>query len=198
MKISKSDYRLFDKLNKRLAAWEKSGVEHSIITETKDSLLSFYDEEDIDISRMKSIRFKKSGDMTKEQIKQLRQIAKMMDAQKESKISFFKKNMDDMSRYEKSYETAKQRYGVQITDFPSYIKFIEKMNSLSQRLKEYYTSKQVVQILEYGLALGLSRSEVNKLMHNQARNKKTPDDERYDRTIAKIDKYYEKKMKDNE
>lgn len=195
MKLSHADYKLFDKMNKRLAAWEKSGAEHSIITEVKDALLTFYDEENIDVSRMKSIRFKRSNDMTEEQIKQQRMIAKMMEAQPESKVGFFRRDWDKMSKAEKAYQTSKKKYGAQVQDFASWVKFYEGMKAMSERVKEYYGSKQIVDIYEYGLKKGLKRSEITKILHNQSRSRTVPDDERYDRTIDKINSYYNKKNK---
>lgn len=194
MKLTHNQYKKFDRLNKRLASWQKKGTKSAIVQEVEAALLNFYDEEDIDISRMKYTRFKRSNDMTKDQIKKLERIANMMEAQPESKVSFFETDQNILS-YNKAFQTSKKRYGVQVTDFDSYVKFYERMNNLSSRLKEYYSSKQIVTIFEYGFSKGLKYHEITKIMFNQSRATKTPDDQRYDKTIDKIKTYYNKHKK---
>ena len=188
MRLNKEQYRKMDRLNKRLDQWNKQKAKPYIIQEVEDMLLMFYNRENISTERMSAMHFKKKGEMTQEQIDELEAIADMMESAPESKVQYAKYHYEQLTKTEKAYQTAKGRYGVQIDNFADYLEFIDRMKNVNNRVKEYYDSKEIAKIYDYGIAEGLTESEVNKIMVSKARAKTTPHDERYDKTINMIDR----------
>ena len=93
-----------------------------------------------------------------------------------------------------SYQTAKERYPSTIKNFSDYVNWIDQMENTSKGFKEYFDSGEMARIYDYGYSLKMSTSEIQDVMKKQLRyGKKTPTDERYEKTISRIDKYYQSK-----
>ena len=179
------------KLNKRMERMQKSGIKSTIIDETKNMLVNFYLKHDIIAPR--SGRFTTRQNLSEQEEKELLSIARIMDKAKTSLVGYMKgKGAAVSEQQRKSYETAKQNYPNLISNYGDYMQMIEKIENEDRSFKAYYDSKEMLQIYDYGYSLGLSANEIQKQMKKQIRYGKQLDPEqRYDKTIARINKYYD-------
>ena len=193
--MDSNDKKLLRKLNTRLARWDKAGAESYIVQETRLALTNFYLENDLDI-KSKTINFTTRSGLTSKQEQQLLAIADMFNDAKSSKIGYYNANegTENDARLMASYQTAKARYPSTIKNFSDYVNWIDQMENTSKGFKEYFDSGEMARIYDYGYSLKMSTSEIQEVMKKQLRyGKKTPTDERYEKTISRIDKYYQSK-----
>ena len=193
--MTQDEKNLLRKLNKRLAKWDEVDSESYIVQETRLALTNFYLENELEI-KSKTINFTTRSDLTQKQISDLMDIAKMFESAKTSNVGYYMENngSDVDERTIKAFETAKQRYPATIKNFNDYVNWIDEMENTEKGFKEYYDSKTMARIYDYGYSLNLSTSEIQKMMKKQLRyGKKTPIEDRYQKTINRIDKYYKEK-----
>lgn len=200
--MKKSERLLLLRMNKRLERWKKAGVESFIISEVKNSLLNFYLKHDIKAPA--SGRFTTRKGLTREQEKELVNLAKAMENVKQSNVGYYQKmakKFDVNEATKKSYQTSKANYPSSFSSFEEWVKWTDMMQQ-ENSFTEYYDSKTLADIYDYGYSLGLSNKQIQSNMKKQMRyGKKTPFESRYDATIARIDKYYNKlqeELEDNE
>lgn len=189
--MKKKEVLFLKKLNKRMERMKKANIRSTIIEETKNMLLNFYLKHNIVAPR--SGRFTTRKNLTKEQEKELLSIARVMDRAKTSQVGYMKgKGAAVSEQQRKSYETAKMNYPNIISDYSDYTQMIEMIENEDKSFKAYYDSKEMLQIYDYGYSLGLSTNEIQKQMKKQIRYGKQLDPEqRYDKTIASINDYYD-------
>lgn len=189
--MKKKEVLFLKKLNKRMERMKKANIKSTIIEETKNMLLNFYLKHDIVAPR--SGRFTTRKNLTKEQEKELLSIARVMDRAKTSRVGYMKgKGAAASEQQRKSYETAKMNYPNLISDYSDYAQMIEMIENEDKSFKAYYDSKEMLQIYDYGYSLGLSTNDIQKQMKKQIRYGKQLDPEqRYDKTIARINDYYD-------
>lgn len=189
--MKKKEVLFLRKLNKRMERMKKANIKSTIIEETKNMLLNFYLKHDIIAPR--SGRFTTRQNLTKEQEKELLSIARVMDRAKTSQVGYMKgKGLQVSEQQRKSYETAKQNYPNLISDYGDYSQMIDLIENEDKSFKAYFDSKEMLQIYDYGYSLGLSTNDIQKQMKKQIRYGKQLDPEqRYDKTIARINDYYE-------
>ena len=195
--MRKQERLLLLRMNKRLERWKKAGVESFIISEVKNSLLNFYLKHDL--KAPPTARFTVRKGMTREQELELINLAKAMENVKQSNVGYYKKlaNKYDVSEAtRKSYETAKRNYPASFGSFVEWVKWTDMMQQTNQ-FTEYYDSKTLADIYDYGYSLGLTSKQIQSNMKKQLRyGKNTPFESRYDATVARINKYYDKLQED--
>ena len=196
--MDKNDKKLLRKLNQRLARWDKAGAESYIVQETRLALTNFYLENDLDI-KSKTINFTTRSGLTSKQEQQLVAIANMFNDAKSSNVGYYNANegAETDARLMASYQTAKARYPSTIKNFSDYVNWIDQMENTSKGFKEYFDSGEMARIYDYGYSLKMSTSEIQDIMKKQLRyGKKTPIEDRYEKTISRIDKYYQSKKEE--
>ena len=190
MAFTEEEKKLLRKLNKRMSRFEKAGADGNVIQQTKNLLQNWY------LKYM--INMPKSGGFTTRNLnspeaqEELLNIAKMMDRAKSSNIGYYKKYGEARNEQQiKSYETMKAKYPNLITDYASYVKFIDRLENEYKTFREYYDdSKELARIYDYGYAANLKTKEIQDLIKKQIRyGKKTPLERREDKTIQRINKY---------
>jgi len=204
MQLTKEQYKKVDRLNKRIDEWNKKGVKSFAVEQTQDMLLSFYDRNGFDISKMTDVKFrKKTANMTQEQIDEMMTIADAFEIAGGSKVSTYlnkaRKAKKDLSAYtesmkkisEKAMKSTMNEYKY-VTDFASFVRNIDRFNNMDNGIKEYYDSDEVAQIYDYGYSIGLSDAKIEKIMKQQIRNTKTAHDKRYEETVKKLNAEYNK------
>lgn len=192
--MTREEELLLKRLNKRMQRLTQRGIESTAMKETKNMLLNFYMKHDIQAPA--SGRFTTRKNLSDQEQKELLAIAKQFEGLKSSQVGFYTgrgKNVDEQFR--KSYETAKANYPNMISDYGDYLSFIDRMENEDKSFKAYFDSKEMAQIYDYGYSLGMSSNDIQKIMKKQIRyGKRTDPEQRYDKTIARINKYYDKIM----
>lgn len=189
--MNKKGKLLLKKLNKRMERFRKAGLKSPIVDEVKNMLLNFYLKYDIQAPPTGS--FTTRSDLTKEEEKELFKIADVMDRAKSSNVGYYKGTGINVSEQQrKSYETMKASYPNIISNYGDYVGIIDKLQNEGKSFSAYYDSKEMLQIYDYGYSIGMSTNDIQKIMKKQIRyGKKVPEEQRYDRTIARINKYYD-------
>ena len=192
--MTPEDKKLLKRLNQRLAQWDKAGAESYIVQETRLALLNFYLENDLEI-KSKTTNFTTREGLTKKQESELLDIAKMFESAKSSKVGAYdEKAKATDEQIQKSYETAKARYPSTIKNFNDYVNWVDEMENTEKGFKEYFDSGEMARIYDYGYSLKLTTKQIQSQMKQQIKNgKTTPIESRYDKTISRIDKYYQQK-----
>ena len=190
--MTKSEKKLLLKMNKRMERFKKAGAESYIISQTKNMLLNFYLKHDITAPR--SGRFTTRKGMTPEQEEELLRIARAMDRSKSSSIGYYKKHFEDENRddqIQRSFESFQQNHPELEFDFADWVNYIDQMENEDKGFKDYYDSETILDIYNYGYSIGLKNKDIQAMMAKQLRyGKKTPISQRYDKTVARINKYY--------
>ena len=192
--MNKKDKLLLLRMNKRIQRWKKAGAESFAISEIKNMLLNFYLKHDLKAPKLLTFTTRKG--LTKSQEKELIRIAESMEAMKQTNVGYYKRKsekMDISAATQKSYETFKVNHPLSTPDFASWVQMRDTLEQEQHGFKEYYDSKTLIDVYEYGYSLNLRTEEIQELLKKQIRyGKNKPFEQRYDATIARINKYYRK------
>lgn len=190
--MTKEEKNLLLRMNKRIQRWKKAGAESFAISEVKNMLLNFYLKHDLKAPEL--LTFTTRKDLTKDQEGELLRIAESMEAMKQTNVGYYKRKsnkMDVDAATQKSYETFRKNHPLSTPDFASWVQMRDTLEQEQHGFKEYYDSKTLIDIYEYGYSLNLRTEEIQTLMKKQIRyGKNKPYEQRYDATIARINKYY--------
>ena len=196
--MNKQEKLLLLRMNKRILRWKKAGAESFAISEIKNMLLNFYLKHDLKAPEL--LTFTTRKDLTREQENELIRIAESMEAMKQTNVGYYKRKaekMDVNAATQKSYETFKANHPLSTPDFASWVQMRDSLEQEQHGFKEYYDSKTLIDVYEYGYSLNLRTEEIQEQLKKQIRyGKNKPYEQRYDATIARINKYYNKYYKD--
>ena len=196
--MDRDEKLLLLRMNKRIQRWKKAGAESFAISEIKNMLLNFYLKHDLKAPEL--LTFTTRKDLTREQENELIRIAESMEAMKQTNVGYYKRKaekMDINAATQKSYETFKANHPLSTPDFASWVQMRDSLEQEQHGFKEYYDSKTLIDVYEYGYSLNLRTEEIQELFKKQIRyGKNKPYEQRYDATIARINKYYNKYYKD--
>lgn len=196
MSLTKDQYRQVDKLNKRLDKFQKMGLKSEATEQTRTALEAFYLKHDINVGKMKGLKFKKrTANMTQSQIDEMMEIADMFENSIGSRVSDYTQKKKIPDHVKKAFETTKKKYPNQVKTWQDYIDFIDRNKNVDSGIAEYYDSDEVSLIYDNALSLGLTEKEVNNIIASQIINTQLAHDKRYDTTFNKIKSYYNKKKK---
>ncbi len=171
-KLTASEYKLLDKMNKRLRTWHKNNLSNEVINQIQNDLLNFYTKHDIDNPSRDIILFKKSNKYTDEEKQEILQIAKAMERAKSSKISYYKKHKVDDLKIRKSFESMRQNPAYNINTFSDYIQLVDDLNNAKAIISELMEidSGLVARTYSYAREHKLTSEEVNKILVNTLKN----------------------------
>lgn len=190
MSLTHDQYKKIDKLNKRLEQWDKKGTKSFAVTQTRDMLEEFYLKHNINTQKMKSLKFRKrTANMSQAEIDEMMTIADYFESAVGSKVSTYNITSN------KSYETAKRLYPMQVKDFKSWVNWVDKMRNQDSALKEYYDSDEIAKIYDYGISKKLNEKEIEEIMKKQTMILTTARKKRYTETKNAIDDYFNNKKK---
>lgn len=196
MAFTADEIKLLDRMNKRKAVWDKNGMSNNAIEQVDNMLENFYmglNEEGYNVKN-KLDRFTMRKDLTREQEKQLVEIAEYMESMKTSSLGYYNKRMTPTAK--KAFDKSKELGYVTGEGKQAYIDFIDFMEN-SQAIKETVSmlgSKVIARIYGYGKSKGLSDSEINSLILANYKDFKTGD-QLQAFVFDSIDRIYEKKQK---
>ena len=171
-KLTASEYKLLDRMNKRLRTWHKNNLSNEVINQIQNDLLNFYAKHDIDNPSRDIILFKKSNKYTDEEKQELLQIAKAMERAKSSKISYYRKHKVDDLKIRKSFESMRQNPAYNINTFSDYIQLVDDLNNAKAIIAELMEidSGLVARTYSYAREHKLTSEEVNKILVNTLKN----------------------------
>lgn len=196
--MNQEEKKLLLRMNKRIQRWKKAGAESFAISEVKNMLLNFYLKHDLKAPEL--LTFTTRKDLTRDQEGELLRIAESMEAMKQTNVGYYKrksKKMDIDTATMKSYETFKKNHPLSTPDFASWVQMRDTLEQEQHGFKEYYDSKTLIDVYEYGYSLNLRTEEIQTLLKKQIRyGKNKPYEQRYDATIKRINKYYKQYYND--
>lgn len=171
-KLTASEYKLLDRMNKRLRTWHKNNLSNEVVNQIQNDLLNFYTKHNIDNPSRDIILFKKSSRYTDEEKQEILQIAKAMDRAKSSKISYYRKHKVDDLKIRKSFESMRQNPAYNINSFSDYIQLVDDLNNAKAIIAELMEidSGLVARTYSYAREHKLTSEEVNKILVNTLKN----------------------------
>ena len=171
-KLTASEYKLLDRMNKRLRTWHKNNLSNEVVNQIQNDLLNFYTKHNIDNPSRDIILFKKSNRYTDEEKQEILQIAKAMDRAKSSKISYYRKHKVDDLKIRKSFESIRQNPAYNINSFSDYIQLVDDLNNAKAIIAELMEidSGLVARTYSYAREHKLTSEEVNKILVNTLKN----------------------------
>lgn len=196
MSLTKDQYRQVDKLNKRLDKFQKMGLKSEATEQTRTALEAFYLKHDINVGKMKGMKFKKrTANMTQEQIDEMLEIADMFESSIGSRVSDYTQKKKIPDHVKKAFETTKKKYPNQVKTWQDYINFIDRNKNVDSAIAEYYDSDEVSLLYDNAISMGLTEKEVYNIIAKQILDTQLAHDKRYDTTFNTIKDYYKKKKK---
>lgn len=165
-KLTPDEYKLLDRMNKRLATWEKNDLTNDITNQVRTELLNFYTKHDIEYTGA-TVKFKKSNLYTVDEKREILAIAKAMEFTKSSSIKYYKANPNKAHHnYLKSFETVRNKGVYGVKTFQDYINFIDDIKSAkaNRDLIRNLDSKQIARLYAYGHERDLSTEQINQLI----------------------------------
>ena len=171
-KLTASEYKLLDRMNKRLRTWHKNNLSNEVVNQIQNDLLNFYTKHNIDNPSRDIILFKKSNRYTDKEKQEILQIAKAMDRAKSSKISYYRKHKVDDLKIRKSFESMRQNPAYNINSFSDYIQLVDDLNNAKAIISELMEidSGLVARTYSYAREHKLTSKEVNKILVNTLKN----------------------------
>lgn len=171
-RLTASEYKLLDKMNKRLRTWNKNNLSNEVINQIQNDLINFYAKYDIDNPSRDIILFKKSNKYTEQQKQEILQIAKAMEKAKSSKLSYYKKHKVDDLKIRKSFESMKQNPAYNIETFADYIQLVDDLNNAKAIIAELMEidSGLVARTYAYAKEHKLTSEEVNNILVTTLKN----------------------------
>lgn len=185
--------RLYDRLNRRLAKFDKAGVTNNTVDLVRHELRLFYESISADLSVKRIDKFTTSKQLTPQQQAELTAIANAMDNIKSSNLSYYTQHKDVDERFKKAYETTKKKYK-DVTDLQSYIDFVDraKGSTVVEILKQFMDSDQAMRISMYATRKKMTDKQLIGLIQKNYK-KFTDGDQLYLFLTNEIDKKYEQK-----
>ena len=165
-KLTPEEYKLLDRMNKRLATWENNDLTNDITNQVRVELLNFYTKHDIEYKGA-TVKFKKSNLYTDEEKREILAIARAMEYTKSSSIKYYKSNPNKQSHnYLQSYETVRNMGVYGVKTFQDYIRFIDDIKSAkaNKDLIRNLDSKQIARLYAYGHERDLTTEQINQLI----------------------------------
>lgn len=171
-RLTTSEYKLLDRMNKRLRTWNKNNISNEVINQIQNDLINFYAKHDIDNPSRDIILFKKSNKYTEQQKQEILQIAKAMERAKSSKISYYKKHKVNDLKIRKSFESMRQNPAYNINTFSDYIQLVDDLNNAKAIISELMEidSGLVARTYAYAREHKLTTEEVNKILVTTLKN----------------------------
>lgn len=171
-KLTPNEYKLLDRMNKRLRTWHKNDLSSEVVNQIQNDLINFYAKYDIDNPSRDIILFKKSNRYTDEQKQEILQIARAMEFSKSSKLSYYKKHKEDDNRIKLSYEKIKENPAYNVNSFSDYVKFVDDMNNAKAIIAELMQmdSDMVARVYSYSREHNLKTNEINDILVNAVKN----------------------------
>lgn len=171
-RLTASEYKLLDRMNKRLRTWNKNNLSNEVINQIQNDLLNFYAKYDIDNPSRDIVLFKKSNKYTEQEKQEILQIARAMERAKSSKISYYKKHKVDDLKIRKSFETMRQNPAYNINSFSDYIQLIDDLNNAKAIISELMEidSGLVARTYSYARERKLTSKEVNNILVTTLKN----------------------------
>lgn len=185
--------RLYDRLNRRLAKFDKAGVTNNTVDLVRHELRLFYESISADLSVKRIDKFTTSKQLTPQQQAELTAIANAMDNIKSSNLSYYTQHKDVDERFKKAYETTKKKYK-DVTDLQSYIDFVDraKGSAVVGILKQFMDSGQAMRISMYATRKKMTDKQLITLIQKNYK-KFTDGDQLYLFLTNEIDKKYKQK-----
>lgn len=165
-KLTPEEYKLLDRMNKRLATWEKNGLTNDITNQVRVELLNFYTKHDIEYKGA-TVKFKKSNLYTDEEKREILAIANAMEFTKSSSIKYYKSNPNKAKHnYLKSFESVRNMSVYGVKTFQDYIKFIDDIKSAKDNkdLIRNLDSHQIARLYGFGHEHNLTTEQINDLI----------------------------------
>lgn len=171
-KLTASEYKLLDRMNKRLRTWNKNNVSNEVINMIQNDLINFYAKYDIDNPSRDLILFKKSNKYTEQQKQEILRIARAMERSKSSKISYYKKHKVNDLKIKKSFESMRENPAYNINSFSDYIHLVDDLNNAKSIISELMEidSGLVARTYAYAREHKLTSEEVNKILVKTLKN----------------------------
>lgn len=171
-RLTASEYKLLDRMNKRLRTWNKNNLSNEVINQIQNDLLNFYTKHNIDNPSRDIILFKKSNKYTEQEKQEILQIAKAMERLKSSKISYYKKHKVNDLKIKKSFETMRENPAYNIETFSDYIHLVDDLNNAKAIIAELMEidSGLVARTYAYAREHKLTSEEVNKILVTTLKN----------------------------
>lgn len=167
-RLSDADRRLFDRVNHRLQAFKNEGITNNLLDIAVNELQNIYldaSAEGVDIHNVNMNKFTFNGNIAEgERLEELRNLAKAIDEQKTSKVSYYKKHDEIPDYIEKSYEVIKRKKGYKVDSFQDFVDFVDDVKQAKDimRQKKGLDSKQITKLFRLGKSKRISREEVIK------------------------------------
>lgn len=165
-KLTPDEYKLLDRMNKRLATWEKNNLTNDITNQVRTELLNFYTKHDIEYTGA-TVKFKKSNLYTDEEKREILAIANAMEYTKSSSIKYYKSNPNKAKHnYLQSYETVRNKGVYGVKTFQDYIRFIDDIKSAkaNKDLIRNLDSHQIARLYGYGHEHDLTTEQINNII----------------------------------
>lgn len=165
-RLSDADKRLFDRVNHRIQAFKNEGITNNLLDIAINELQNIYldaSAEGVDIHNVNMNKFTFNGNIAEgERLDELRNLAKAIDEQKTSKVSYYKKHDNIPDWVDKAYETIKKKKGYKVDSFQDYVDFVDdaKQARAIAIQKKGLDSKQLVKLFRLGKKKGFSREDI--------------------------------------
>lgn len=174
MKVSSTDRKLFDRLNKRYKEFRKRGVINNTWNLAINEIMSIYSDADmrgIDTSKWAGSKqniFTMSKNVDEETLQQLRKVAKYLDKTQSSKISYYKRNKETDERAMKAYQTLKNRPDNDIDNLQDYIDMLDDMEQSKEikGIRDALSSDQIMRIYDYARSLNIKNADIEDIIRN--------------------------------
>lgn len=165
-RLTPDEYKLLDRMNKRLATWEKNDLQNDVTNQVRIELLNFYTKHDIEYTGA-TIKFKKSNLYTEQEKQEILSIARAMEYSKSSAISYYKRHPTKQEHnYLQSFETVRNKGVYGVKTFQDYINFIDDIKSAkaNKDLIRNLDSKQIARLYAYGHEKKLTTEQINDII----------------------------------
>ena len=164
-RLTKAEYKLLDRMNKRLQSWEKNNMASEVINQVRNDLINFYVKNDREF-KGDNIRFTKSNTMSNNEKRELLAIARAMDTAKSSSIRYYKKHGSNDDQIMQSFESVRNNPAYGVNSFSDYVQFVDDMRNAkaTRDLITNLESKQIARLYGYGHEHGLTTDEINQVI----------------------------------
>lgn len=165
-KLTTEEYRLLDRMNKRLETWERNKLTNDVTNQVRIELLNFYTKHDIEYTG-KTVKFKKSNLFTEGEKAEILAIAQAMEFSKSSSIKYYKAHPKKSEHnYLQSFETVRNKGVYGVKTFQDYINFIDDIRTAkaNKDLIRNLDSKQIARLYAYGHEKKLTTEQINQLI----------------------------------
>lgn len=171
-KLTPEEYKLLDKMNKRLRTWVKNNMSNEVINQIQNDLTIFYTKYNIDAPSRNIMLFKKSNRYTDQEKQELLRIAQAMNKAKSSKISYYRKMPTDNERLQKAFQSVRNNPLYNVNTFVDYIQWVDDMNNAKEIVAQLMEidSDLVARTYGYGKEHNLTSEDINMIMKDAVDN----------------------------